>query len=69
MNKPADTEPLAMSDNASSPLAEINAPPTDLIANHDDLAMEIDDGNAMGGLVPQQAAEMKMKAKDHSVNG
>jgi len=69
MNKPADTEPLAMSDNASSPLAEINAPPTDLIANHDDLAMEIDDGNAMGGLVPQQAAEMKMKASAEAISG
>jgi len=68
MNKPADTEPLAMSDGVSSPPTEINAPPTDLIANHD-LAMEIDDGSAMRGLAPQQAAEMEMKASAEAPSG
>lgn len=58
INQPGDTEPLAMTDSASSPAAEMNAPRTSAHVNRE-LTTELEEHNAMGGLAIQEAAEME----------
>ena len=66
MNKPADTEPLAMSDGVSSPPAEMEAPLTESLTLP---AVEMDDGSDMEGLAPQQAAKMQDKVSAEANSG
>ena len=66
MNKPADTEPLAMSDGVSSPPAEMEAPLTESLTLP---ALEMDDGSDMEGLAPQQAAKMQDKVSAEANSG
>ena len=66
MNKPADTEPLAMSDGVSSPPAEMEAPLTESLTLP---ALEMDDNSDMEGLAPQQAAKMQDKVSAEANSG
>ena len=66
MNKPADTEPLAMSDGVSSPPAEMEAPLTESLRLP---AVGMDDGSDMEGLAPQQAAKMQDKVSAEANSG
>jgi len=66
MNKPADTEPLAMSDGVSSPPAEMEAPLTESLTLP---VLEMDDNSDMEGLAPQQAAKMQDKVSAEANSG
>ena len=55
INQSDDTKPLAMTDSASLPLAEMNAPPTKPLASRQ-LTMELEEDGAMGGLAIQEDA-------------
>ena len=66
MNKPADTEPLAMSDGVSSPPAKMEGYLTESLTLP---ALEMDDGSDMEGLAPQQAAKMQDKVSAEANSG
>ena len=66
MNKPADTEPLAMSDGVSSPPAKMEGYLTESLTLP---ALEMDDGSDMEGLAPRQAAKMQDKVSAEANSG